>query len=509
MKWNQRHKKTGCIFIVGLTLFAHAISSSATSIIPYTSYTYSIAGGSVQAIPCPAPFLPTENINGSIIGTDLASPQDMVIDASGDIYLVDAGTNQILVMDSSFKLKNLFGPKIMMPDGKESALKGPSGIAITKNGDIYIADTENARIVVLSSKGKVVKVLDAPVVDTFGQNYKYTPIKLAVDTTNRIYVVSRTDNMGIIELDSEGGFVGYIGSNKAIVDPIELLWKKLFYSKEQNEKSIQAIPVEYSNLSLDDRGFIYAVSSAKLESTPIKRLNPSGKDVLRREGVTKTVEGDLVLKSADASVMVDIVGAGNEVFYTLDKAKGRVFCYNSDGYLLFVFGALGNQFGCFKTPVAIEYANEKLYVLDSSLKSITVFETTPYSKAIIRGDLQYYNGQYEESVSSWEEVLKYNSNFELAYAQIGRVLLRQGNYSKAMEYFELGNMRGGQVLQDSGYNKALAEYRKQVLQNNLGMILTIAAVITAIIISLSIFLKKRKKSMMANSGNTVWEGVEE
>lgn len=508
MKRFLKYKKSGCAALAALTVFAYAASIQASSYIPYTSYTYSISNGRTQAIPCPAPYIASQFVSGADIGVELSNPQDMVIGPDGMIYVVDAGINQVLILNSSFELVNLYGPVIMLPDGSESKLNGPSGIAVTKNGDIYIADTGNARIIALNSAGKVIKVLNAPTVDTFSKNYKYTPIKLAVDSTNRIYVVSQTDNMGIIELDPDGNFVGYIGSNKAIVDPIELLWKKLFYSKEQNAKSIQAIPVEYANLSMDDRGFIYAVSSAKLESTPIKRLNPSGKDVLRRESITG-VAGDVAASQSDASVMVDIVGAGNEVFYALDKSKGRIFCYNSDGYLLFAFGAIGEQDGCVKTPVAIEYGNDKLYVLDSGRKGINIYETTAYSRAIIKGDRQYYNGEYKDSVASWNEVLKYNSNFELAYAQIGRILLREGKYEKAMEYFQLGNMRGDQILQDSGYNKALSEYRKQVLINNLGPVLTILLVLAAVIVAVKIRLKRKKKGQKKDRSNKAWEGVGE
>ena len=36
--------------------------------------------------------------------------------------------------------------------------------------------------------------------------------RLAVDSIGRIYVVARNINRGIIQLDSQGKFMGYIGS---------------------------------------------------------------------------------------------------------------------------------------------------------------------------------------------------------------------------------------------------------------------------------------------------------
>ncbi|MHB1453025.1 MAG: hypothetical protein ACYCYM_03575 [Saccharofermentanales bacterium] len=488
------NKAAGLATMIAVVSLLQTVCSASSSFVPYSSYTYSLSGGYIHVVESPAPYIPARHVDSADIGIEFKSPQDMVIDQSGNIYIVDSGLSQIIILDKEFNIVNLYGPEIMLPDGHTGSLKGPSGIAVTEAGEIYIADTENSRIVVLDAKGIVTKVFEAPVVDTFSQNYKYTPIKLAVDNTGRIYVVSKTDNMGIIELDPMGDFVGYIGSNKAIVDPIELLWKKLFYSKEQNEKSIQAIPVEYTNLSLDDRGFIYAVSSARLESTPIKRLNPSGKDILRRQGINSTVSGDIVSMSADASVMIDIAGAGNEAFYVLDNSKGRIFCYNSDGYLLYAFGALGQQLGTFRTPVAIEYSEGKLFVLDSTLQGFTVFEATSYGEAIMEGDRLYYLGEYEKSTGYWEEVIRQNSNFELAYAQIGKVLLREGDYKKAMEYFKLGDMRGDTVLQESGYNKALSEYRSQYLGQNLSAILTaaIALLLVIAVFRTTAYIRKRK-----------------
>lgn len=500
----KKHSIFTAVIIV--ILLAMHSASSAASFLPFTSYTYSNTGGSVHVIESPAPYVPFSFVDSAVIGVEIQDPQDMVIDDTGNIYIADAGSNRILILDKDNSLVNLFGPEIMLPDGSVSNFRNPSGIAVTDDGEIYVADTGNSRIVVLEASGKVRNVFAAPEVDTFSQNYKYTPAKLAVDKTKRIYVVSKTDNMGIIELDPLGDFVGYIGSNKAVVDPIELLWKRLFYSKEQNEKSIQAIPVEYTNISMDDRGFIYAVSSARLESTPVKRLNPSGKDILRREGIGNTVTGDIVTMMSDASVMVDIAGAGNEVFFVLDNSKGRIFCYNGDGYLLHAFGALGDQSGTFRTPVAIEYSQGDLYVLDSSMKGFTVFKPTSYGKAILEGDRLYYLGKYEESIVYWEDVIRQNSNFELAYAQIGKVLLREGKYKEAMEYFKLGNMRGDLILQESGYNKALSEYRSEYLTSNLGTILTAALIlITVLIVWQIISSAKKKKKVMTKR----YDGEEE
>lgn len=66
-------------------------------------------------------------------------------------------------------------------------------------------------------------------------------------------------------------------------------------------------------------------------------------------------------------------------------------------------------------------------------------------------------------METWRGVLRENSNYDLAYAQIGKSLLRQKDYAQAMAYFKLGNFRGDRVVLDSGYNKAFTQYRRELL----------------------------------------------
>jgi len=75
-------------------------------------------------------------------------------------------------------------------------------------------------------------------------------------------------------------------------------------------------------------------------------------------------------------------------------------------------------------------------------------------------------GRYESSAVVWEEVLKMNGNYDLAYIGIGRAALRQKEFQKAMKYYKLKHYR-------EGYGKAFQLYRKQWTEENLWWILLI------------------------------------
>ena len=98
----------------------------------------------------------------------------------------------------------------------------------------------------------------------------------------------------------------------------------------------------------------------------------------------------------------------------------------------------------------------------------------------------------------YNQVLKLNSNFELAYAQIGKVELRQKNYESAMKYFKLGNFRGDKVTLITGYNKAFSEYRREWAQRYLWTIPIAAGLLIICSFLLKGYLKNRKRREKRN-----------
>jgi tetratricopeptide (TPR) repeat protein len=232
------------------------------------------------------------------------------------------------------------------------------------------------------------------------------------------------------------------------------------------------IPTEYNNICLDRDGFIYATNSNG-QAEPVRRLNAMGQDILIRNGYEDPV-GDLAFGNAGGisgpSRFIDVADMDNDSYACLDRARGRIFVYDFQGNLLYAFGGLGNREGCFLQPVALAQMDNSLYALDSRAASLTRFDMTDYGKKINRALGEYHAGRYDASAREWEEVLKMNGNYDLAYIGIGRAALRQGEYQKAMKYYKLKHYR-------EGYGKAFQLYRKQYMEENLWKILLILAVI--------------------------------
>ncbi|NIK75086.1 DNA-binding beta-propeller fold protein YncE [Paenibacillus castaneae] len=467
------------ILILAAAMIIFGLSPKSAQASPYQGYTYSYWGEDVKS---PIAYLPSRTITGQELGIGpFTTPSDMFASSDGNLYILDSGNGRIVVLNSEWKAIRQI--QDFDNNGKQDSFNKPEGIFVTGGGHIFVADTENRRVVVLDGNGTFIREIGAPKSEVLSDKFEYIPRKVIVDKAGRIYVVARGVFDGIIEFDSEGEFNGFIGTNPVQFDPVDLFWKTVS-TKEQREKMIRFVPIEFNNADVDADGFIFTTTADKKTSVPVKRLNPSGIDVLRINGEWGPI-GDL---SRDRSAFIDIDVSDNGVYRTLDSTRGRVFTYNEDGNLLYVVGQLGNQLGTFKTPIAIESFGNRIFVLDRDLGMITEFTATKFGRLVNEANGLYSIGKHDDAAKLWEEVLKLDANYEMAYVGIGKSMLRQGEYKQAMKYLKLGNDR-------EYYSKALTKYRREYMREYFGIYMTIAIALIVIVMAVRRGLRLRKGGM--------------
>jgi len=463
-------KRVKALFILLLTLSVLGSAAAAAHAAPYNGYHYSYQGGPTSA---PYPYLP-ENVfdaSGTVIGA-LKSPEDMYVTPDGDIYILDSGNNRIVHLNREFEVERVIGE--FQNGGVTDTFNAPEGIFVHSDGSIYVADTANQRVVELAPNGSLKRIIGPPKSEIIRSDFLYQPSKVAVDRADRMYVVGKNIFDGLIEFDSVGEFQGFTGTNLVKFNPIDLLWKQLS-TREQRSQMALFVPEQFNNLDIDANGFIYTTSNEVGDAETIKRLNPTGTDVLRREGYHPPV-GDLQFAYTGSitggSTFVAITVDKKGMFAVLDSKRGRIFTYDKDGNLLYQFGQIGDQVGTFRTPVALDMLGERMLVLDKRLGRITVFVPTDYGAAIREAVSAYYDGDFEESTAYWEQVLKMNANYDAAYVGMGKAKMSDGDSWEAMHYFKLGNSQ-------ENYSKAFERYRKEFLLSNFGNIMTALFVLAA------------------------------
>lgn len=460
--------KCSSVLLAIMFLLLQIPAAAYTGIGGSASYTYDEKGNDVS-IPDAYTFKESVELVDQD-GVRAGHPQCLVVsERTGKMYIVDTDNNRIMIFTNDFKPEKILSE--FMYQNEMLQLNKPEGIYVYENGNILIADTQNNRILKCDSDGKVLQIIDKPenMSGVSNEEEVFFPCRLAVDSIGRIYVVARNINRGIIQLDSQGKFMGYIGSPRVQYDLMTVLLRR-FFTEAQKAKLEQFVPTEYNNIYMDGEDFLWAtISSLDSEDienaisskdksgtvTPIKKLNTMGTDVLKRNGFYAPL-GDLDFEE-EPSRIVGVATSENGIYSMLDQQNGHIFTYDDNGNLLFIFGKLGNEKSSFQTPADIRYSGDHLLVLDSGLAKVFVFQPSSYGKLVLEAEASQYKGDYQEAYQLWSELAGENTNFKYAFVGLGNAMLQQEKYDEALKYFRYAEER-------DRYSDTVALIRKQKVQ---------------------------------------------
>ena len=527
-------KLAAMLVTAAVSLSVLTVTASADE--PYTGYNYDWWG---DPIPSQNGFVVDKVIDGNDLGLDklvfdetkkpeelaalhsLSEPSDLFVDQkSGKFYIADSKNNRIIVTDSTFSPENTkiitdltYGDEF--PESKSvvknTKFRTPRGVYVRTNSKgvtkIYVADYDNNRVVAFNENNEIVMEYTRPSSDVYDARVTYNPNKVIVDGAFNVYVIVPSITQGAVQFSEDGLFNGYYGANRveATAEVIAQQFWKLIYSRQQIIAMRRAVAIEIANLDIDKEGFIYTVTQNKTAETDIlKKLNPAGTNIFVNLGYDEMTFGDFATRYykgknyASAITDVDIDDEGN--IFLLDFATGRVFQYTNECDLLFIFGTKGpqqtqgTQKGTFMSVSAIETYKGKVYVVDSRKNSITVFKQTEFG-GIVQNAISLFNeGLYDEAKGPWEEVLRRDANYWLAYIGLGNAYLNQNDYATALDYFYRTSR--------NGYNRAFKSFRIEFIRANFTWILIILLVIIVGLIVLSYVRQNIKKKKAAGKGGT-------
>lgn len=414
-------------------------------------------------------------VDESVMGTTrMSTPSDLFVDSQDNIYILDAGNCRVLVLDKTYRcVKEL---KDFTYNGETVNLaNGAQGLFYREETkQLFIADTENDRILVSDLDGNLIRIMGAPVDELLDPTVPYKPRKIIVDNMGIMYVTSANINTGALLVDSANQFLGFYGTNKlkqTAAIQLEHFWRSLFPNAVSSE-TFQ--PVEFNNLFWSDDRFVYTVSPlVESVATPISKLNALGNNVFPQEIDMYTLAKE---RKIEFMVLADITVDSEGAVTLLDSSTGHLYQYDEGCNLLAIFGGFGYQKGLFQQPVALEADSQNgLLVLDSAKNSVTVMEQTFYGQQIRQANYLYTQGLYQESIEPWMEVLRMNANYTQAYVGLGKAYISMGEYETAMNYFKLGN-------DPDGYAEAKQLLRDETVRANFGLVAAIVIIILIVIL---------------------------
>ncbi|MCM1103925.1 MAG: NHL repeat-containing protein [bacterium] len=494
MKKKNLFRRIAASLLAGAVLLLVPAEAVYAEELPYDTYNYNYREDIVIT---PAAYVPNGSVTGLSVGTtEFKEPQDFCVAPDGLVYVADTGNNRVVVLNHEMT-EVVREISTFDRNGTADTFNAPYGVCVSENMELYIADSNNRRVVVLTPEGEFVKIVDNPQSEILEDNFDFVPLKVTVDYADRVYVIAKNAFEGILVFESTGDFTGYFGTIEVQITLWEKFWRRLA-SKEERSKSQLYIPTEFTGIDVDDGGFIYASNIDSEGVQAVRRLNPQGKDVIQK-GENGNVGGDIMVgvygDYSGPSQITDVVYRDKGIYSLLDRRRGRIFTYDKEGNLLYIFGGLGTQEGTFNVPVAIESIGDEIIVLDAYYGAILRFSETRYGALINDAVGLRFDGDETEAIDKWQEVLRLDGNNELANTGIGKAYLTAGDNRQAMDYLELGMNR-------KYYSIAWKRYRNELLAKNMNIIMTVVVVL---IIAWVVYrkLRKKKKGKAAGEGGLI------
>lgn len=265
-----------------------------------------------------------------------ADPVGVCVSVTGDVYVSDMIRNRILGSHPDGSYRNQTGGIGSAP----TQLLCPGDVASCISGNLVIADTQNHRILILSSELETLEVIPCthPV-----HGHPIEPNAIVATYDGTIAIASWSCNL-LLEYAPDGALLRWLSP----------------------EYDGCVVVSEGSHLAaLPDRG-LFVTDSLCAAVYEV--------DVTRREAKATLggfgTEGGLLLnpQGIAACPVLDRI-------YVVDTAGACIKVYQSNGSFLFSFGSFGNQLGQFDQPVGIAVTSTAIYVTDRGNASVSVFDT--------------------------------------------------------------------------------------------------------------------------------------
>ena len=159
----------------------------------------------------------SENGKGSL--ASFYHPSSLVVDANGNVFVVDQGNDLIRKITPDGNVSTFaggtYGSSIVNGQGTKAGFSGPNGIAIDANNNLYVTERFNAAVRKISSTGLVSTLggngysvsKDGP----FGVAQFDFPIGVAIDTLGNV-IVSEYDSKKIRRITPDGTVTSFAGT---------------------------------------------------------------------------------------------------------------------------------------------------------------------------------------------------------------------------------------------------------------------------------------------------------
>jgi streptogramin lyase len=205
---------------VGVSAFAGTVYVSNTG----ANLLAALANGSTTVVAGSLSAFGEHGDGGKAVDASLYLPGGTAEDAKGDVFIADSGDNVVREVTAAGVINRIAGTgKAGLGKGAQathSALDHPETVAVDAQGDVYIADTLNNRVVKVTPKGKISTVAGNGTAGYSGDGGRAASAKLseptgvALDAKGDLYIADASNNV-IRRVDAKTGVITTVAGDFA------------------------------------------------------------------------------------------------------------------------------------------------------------------------------------------------------------------------------------------------------------------------------------------------------
>jgi tripartite motif-containing protein 71 len=281
---------------------------------------------------------PVEFVRALVVpGQPIKHPAGVAVDVQGNVYISDPTNDRIVKFDRTGKVVTMWGSRgtgdgqfmFVRPDRPEQFM---GSLALDNQGHVYVSDARNNRVQKFDANGKFLAKWDDPA-DAI------TMSSITIDGQGNLYV--DTEATGIHKLDPNLKLLG--------------IWGRVTASDgSMNPGSLEAI---------DRQGNFYAVDFGK----PSIQKFDGNRTLLMTWGSEGNGDGQFTHPTG-------IAFDSHDNIYIVDVAGGRIQEFDAQGKYLGQWRDPGNGDGLFTSPIGLTIdAQDQIYVTDVDGGHVYVF----------------------------------------------------------------------------------------------------------------------------------------
>lgn len=269
----------------------------------------------------------------------LVRPYSVTTDSQGRIIVSDPGAHGVHVFDFANQKY-----KFLTRGSGKDALLAPQCVAVDKQDNIYVTDSDSGKVFVWEAGGKFQRVIGSL---KGGEGYFKRPTGIAIDSDAQRIFVTDTLRDKIFVMDMQGSVLQTIGKRGS--GDLEFNFPTELRISEQDLIVVDAM--NFRIQVLDRSGtFKYAIG----------HLGDRPGDFFRPKGVSIDSEGHI---------------------YVVEGLNADVQVFDDQGRLLYYFGQKGSGPGQFQLPTGVFIdKNDRIFVADSYNHRVQVFRYFGLSK---------------------------------------------------------------------------------------------------------------------------------